>query len=127
MKKKKCWKRIFQHLLQISICNAHILYEKFLGKQLTGLEFRKKLAGQLYTEYKVITHSDSITASNINLALPTINLKDLHAIGKKQDEKNKRCIYCHKSTIYTCVICNIHICPEHHLDYHVTNLYNKQQ
>eukprot|EP01022_Parablepharisma_sp_SALTPOND_P002085 TRINITY_DN1085_c0_g1_i15.p1 TRINITY_DN1085_c0_g1~~TRINITY_DN1085_c0_g1_i15.p1 ORF type:complete len:473 (-),score=-9.90 TRINITY_DN1085_c0_g1_i15:159-1502(-) len=127
MKEKKCWKRTFYHLLEISICNTHILYEKFLAKKPTGIQFRKKLVGQLYTGYKVITHSNSITASNINLALPAINPKDLHAIGKKQDEKNKRCAYCHKSNIHTCVICNIHICPEHHLDYHATNVYNKQQ
>lgn len=111
---KKWWKRVFYHLLEISICNSHILFEKITGRKLSGLEFRKELVCELYKGYQIKSY-----ISNSNL--PLISLLTLHTIIKDKSKHNKRCKFCKIKTSWLCSFCNINLCPQCHLSYHVTN------
>jgi len=109
------------HLLEISICNAHILYEKVLQKQISGLEFRKKLICQLIHGYKIVISvtNDSALIQRIDLNFSAIKIKDIHGISIDKEKFYLKCKICNCRTIYLYPKCNVHLCPEHHLQYHI--------
>ena len=48
----KWWKRVFFHILDTCIVNAHILYNATSVKKLTQLEFRRAVAEGLLCNYE---------------------------------------------------------------------------
>ena len=48
----KWWKRVFFHILDTAIVNAHILYNAMSDVKLTQLEFRRAVAEGLLGEYE---------------------------------------------------------------------------
>lgn len=71
--------------------------------------------------YKIIVpaSNDILRIPKIDFNFPAINIKDLHKISSNADEYYLRCKICNHRTIYLCPKCNVHLCPEHHLQYHI--------
>lgn len=90
-KSLKWWKRIFYHLLEISINNARIWYQKHTGKKVTPLKFRldiidgflKNWSGHLPRKRTRI----QLTNPTLNPLFPAVNLSSLYGIVKKKRSK----------------------------------------
>ena len=110
---RKWWKRLFNHLIDIAVVNSFILYNKSgRGEQLSQKKFREAIVMAVIGKYKVEEISRELAAQ--------------HLI--KKTNKQKACKGCYEgkyfnskripTTPYTCVACNIYLCPNCFYDYH---------
>jgi hypothetical protein len=110
----KWWKPIVFHLLQISIYNAHILYNKHKDVHLSFKRFYEAIVIALIGQPR--RERESIMKS---LAVQLHRLEHIDQFLK--GSKRKTCFYCKvKKSMWQCLDCNIALCiPDCFNNYHM--------
>lgn len=128
-KSLKWWLPIFYHLLEISLNNSRIWYNKHENKKMSPLDFRLEIVEGLLTFWssKIPKKRSYIQITNpsLNPLLPAINILNIHDIIKIAHFRGY-CVMCSNKqheirTCYKCLQCQIAICPTCFKSYH--NLY----
>lgn len=132
LKSKKWYLRIFFHLLNVSIINAWLCYQKKIDKTVDLLTFKSSIANSLIlqgtcedkkrgrpslspTEGK---KKKKICAVSV---IPEIQFDNVgHWPKKSNKEREQRCRHtiCNRRTRYMCGKCKVHICPDCMEDFH---------
>lgn len=116
----KWYKKLFFHLIDLSLLNAHVLFQQKTGKKQPLGEFQLKVIGQLIEKHKL----EPKTLLKRKAPLPS-RLTERHFLGKIPPTNNKinaarRCYVCantknqkrRKETRYLCKQCDIALCFE---------------
>lgn len=123
-KQKKYYKKIFRHLLDISVWNSFLLYKKNGGNH-NNLNFRLKLIERITEEnISCELENNSIHSCKISSALRFQGRHFPSYIPQTEKKINpsRRCIICcqtenengkkiRKETRYYCKICDVALCP----------------
>lgn len=99
-------KKVFIHILEMTIINSHILFNKYtIGKKMSLMEFRIKLIKSLLAtgttnEVEVVTPKQK----------PVDHFPTKLPLGTNNKTKRKRCLVCYKNgkrkdTVYQCEAC----------------------
>lgn len=118
---KKYYKKVFFHLLDISVWNAFVLYQKN-GGQKSNLEFRKTLIERIIAKY----HAPSKKSGRPSIQPGPLRLTERHfpEYVPPTEKKANPCRYCavccskrdekgkkkRKETRYFCKNCNVALC-----------------
>ncbi|CAH2002249.1 unnamed protein product [Acanthoscelides obtectus] len=114
----KCYKKIFFHLLDISILNAHALYQLKTGKKLPLIDFQLQLVKQLLDEHKKAHPRLVAGRANEDFSL-RLTERHFPSLTEQRNEQNKlvprRCVVCSKrrkrrETTYRCLKCDVALC-----------------
>lgn len=116
----KWYKKLFFHLLDLSLLNAHVLYNITTGKNIPLADFQLSLVKEIIAEHHKIKPRAS-TSSKPDDAHSPLRLIERHfpsmyeATEENKRPPCKRCVVCAKSKIrketrYTCVNCNVPLC-----------------
>ena len=108
----KWWKRVFFHILDTCIVNAHILYNATSEKKLTQLEFRRAVAEGLLCNYEAAKVRHRAQDPHLPLRLkerafpepiPDNSRPDCHVCSNRA--AGHRC-----QTSYRCKLCKTPLC-----------------
>lgn len=111
-KSNKWWKRVFHRLLQMSISNSWIMYQKLNGIKSPQIEFLLSLQKQLIEVGKNGTINKYVPGSG----RPPKTRKFMHTIGHQPIlGTRRRCTFCaskkiEQRTLYICNTCNLPLC-----------------
>lgn len=114
----KCYKKIFFHLMDMSVLNAHALYQLKTGKKLPLIDFQLQLVKQLVEEHKKIKSRSVGGIGNENSPLRLIE-RHFPSVTDHRNEQNKlvprRCVVCSKNrkrkeTTFRCLKCDVALC-----------------
>jgi hypothetical protein len=116
----KWYKKLFFHLLDLSLLNAHILYQQKTGNKQPLGDFQLNVIDQLIQKHK----TQPKTNLKRKVPLPT-RLTERHFLGKipptdKKNSATKRCYVCYntknnkkrRETRFVCKQCDIALCFE---------------
>ena len=108
----KWWKRVFFHLLNTAIVNAHILYNAVTDHKLTQLEFRRALAEGLLNGYEAAKARRRTQDDSLPLRLkerpflepaPNGSRLDCHVCSDRASGQRHQ-------TRYQCKVCKTPLC-----------------
>jgi len=133
----KWWKKIFFQLLEYSIHNSKVIYEKLKGKNLSEKEFRMDLIMNFCQKISLhITKPFDVMLNKTNgisifNGMTFINVKNIHSISSTENRGD--CIMCkikknqRTRVNYECLLCKKHICIECFAPYHSEFIYVKPE
>ncbi|KAG5867349.1 hypothetical protein JTB14_038395 [Gonioctena quinquepunctata] len=114
----KWYKKVFLHLLDLSVLNAHVIYKVKTGDHMPLLKFQMKLVKELVDKYQMVRPRAS-SSKTVGEAVP-MRLVARHFpshVEKNQNNKvvAKRCVVCRrhkirKETSFRCAQCNVPLC-----------------
>lgn len=118
-KTTKWYKKIFFHLLDVSVLNAHSTYKTKTGEHISLLDFQTQLVKEIFEKYKRITPRP--TSHRPDLGHNPLRLIERHfpQLNTQCPEQKKRpsnkCVVCSKNkhrrdTVYHCAPCNVPLC-----------------
>ena len=108
----KWWKRVFFHLVDVCVVNAHILYNIATHSSMTQLEFRIAVAQGLLEGYERLRPRHHEPAPEIPLRLTERAFPEPIPGGKRADCKvcsNRAAGQRHQS-MYRCKLCHTPLC-----------------
>lgn len=116
----KWYKKLFFHLLDTSLLNAHVLYKMTSGDNISLINFQLALVKQIVTKYQQEKPRASSSKRPEDGHSP-LRLIDRHFVSMYEaTDKNKRppvrrCVVCAKHKIrretrYTCAKCDVPLC-----------------
>lgn len=107
----KWWKRVFFHLLDVSIVNAHIMYNEVSSKKMTQLDFRIAVAKGL-TEGQERSFRRRSTQSSEHLRLTERAFPELMPGDARPDCRvcSDRATGHRHQTSYRCKLCKTPLC-----------------
>ncbi|KAJ8927974.1 hypothetical protein NQ314_019500 [Rhamnusium bicolor] len=113
------YKKVFFHLLDLSILNAHVIYKMKTGENIPLLQFQIKLIKEIVEKYQKFKPRAS-SSKNIGQDAPMrLVARHFPSHVEKNEKKNKlmakRCVVCRKhkirkETTYKCAQCNVPLC-----------------
>ncbi|KAJ8928125.1 hypothetical protein NQ314_019351 [Rhamnusium bicolor] len=113
------YKKVFFHLLDLSILNAHVIYKMKTGENIPLLQFQIKLIKEIVEKYQKFRPRAS-NSKNIGQDAPMrLVARHFPSHVEKNEKKNKlmakRCVVCRKhkirkETTYKCTQCNVPLC-----------------
>ena len=112
----KWWKRIFLHLIDISIVNSFIIYKKSeLNKGMTQKQFRLEIVRSIIKKYDIsIINKKNISYEAMHYPIRSTNRKTCKNCSKTK-------LYITKKTpisFYFCNICKVYLCIDCFPKYH---------
>ena len=119
----KWWRKLFFHLFNICVLNAHILHKIYAKVKLNLYEFRRELAlalihrGQLTARLPRATGGIPSAARLSERHFPAFNhfsaiqQSRLHLNKKRKKHPSRQCIVCKHETVYQCPDCEVSMCP----------------
>ena len=107
----KWWKRVFFHILDTAIVNAHILYNAMSDVKLTQLEFRRAVAEGLLGEYETTQVRRRAQDPNLPLRLRGRPFPEPVPDGRPDCQvcSDRRAGHRHQ-TQYRCKVCKTPLC-----------------
>lgn len=114
-KSVKWYKKVFFHILDITVRNAYVLYKLNTGKILQLSDFRLEIINSLLEIYGVSRKRIGRPAKNPSFRLIQRHFPDLLANYSESKRSRKECAVCkakniRKETIYFCKDCNVPLC-----------------
>lgn len=129
-KRGKVWyKKQFRHIVNITIQNALIIYQKAVDPSITNLEFRKMLVNEIFLRY-VPTESPRKRGRPSYTEDPC-RMIERHFLNSVPEKKSRRCVVCNskkkrKDTRYECRDCDVGLCVVPCMEiYHTQKHYDK--
>ena len=119
----KWWRKLFFHLLNVCVLNAHVLHTKYAKVKLNLYEFRRELAlalicrGQVTSRLPRSVGSQPCDARLTERHFPAYNhfsaaQKERYSSTKKRKKHPPRkCLVCGHESVYRCPDCNVCLCP----------------
>ena len=108
----KWWKRVFFHLLDLTLVNSHILYKAATSSKMTQLDFRLSVARSLIEGHERPSQCHHISAPELPLCLTERAFPEPIPDGKRADCKVcsiRGAGQCHQ-TGYRCKLCHTALC-----------------
>ena len=105
-------------LVQVSVLNSKIIYEKSNNVKVNELDFLTNIISKIYKNYELETWK-----YENNTSIPFIIRNKLHNMQHIPGSQ-KRCVFCGKKVVYKYKECNKAIHPQCFTEYH-NFIYNK--
>jgi len=119
----KWYKKIIMFGIDCCIINSKIMYELKNGTPITTVNFKERLAAQIFDRYITYKKKNKIKNSTF-LIKNEISTSDYHNIT--QDLNNiGQCKQCSKKAFYICLECGINLHPECFAECHHNRVYDK--
>ena len=108
----KWWKRVFFHLLDVSLVNSHILYKAATSSRITQLDFRLAVAKGLISGFSREHHRHHSPAPQLPTRLTERPFIEPIPEGKRYDCKvcSDRGAGQRHQTGYRCKVCHASLC-----------------
>lgn len=115
----KWYKKIFFHLLDLSVLNSHIVYKIKTGKNINLLDFQRELVKALIAKYKTVQPRSSTRRAEHGHSPLRLIERHFPKMYARNPESNritlKRCVVCskhmkRKETSYYCPSCQVPLC-----------------
>ncbi|CAF0814755.1 unnamed protein product [Didymodactylos carnosus] len=110
-KSTKWYKKLFIHIIDMTILNCFILYKEITKKNISFIDFSMQIIGQIIEKYgfQVKTQRGRPSLDNPS------RLIERHFISTIPENKQRRCVVCSahniaKKTRYECTECNVGLC-----------------
>lgn len=102
------YKKLFFHIMDLCLLNAHIIYLKTTGKKVSVANFQLEVIRQLLETHKMVIRKKRAVVSDSRLQI------EQHFMEKTSPAKH-RCIVCakkkqRKETVYMCKQCQVPLC-----------------
>lgn len=119
----KWWRKLFFHLFNICVLNAHVLHSRYAKVKLNLYEFRRELALALIHRGQAtarLPRASGALPSESRLAdrhFPAYNefsaaqKARLHLNKKRKKHPPRLCIVCKHESVYRCPDCDVCLCP----------------
>lgn len=139
---RKWWKKVFYFLLESSINNANIVYNKINSSEISNLDFRKDLLDEIFGKYVKKDSENTISldgkiqinkeADKLKIDHPCSHKKCVNIVAIHYIEKNSSrgdCELCKinnkpRSRIkYSCNVCRKHFCIRCFKEFHEKFIY----
>lgn len=115
----KWYKKLFFHLVDLSLLNSHVLYKTVTGKNISILDFQLQLVKQILEVYHV-PQTDSRSGRRSADGDNPMRLTERHFVSlipatQKKKTTQRKCVVCAKhdkrsDTRYMCSLCNVPLC-----------------
>lgn len=118
-KSVKWYKKLFFHLLDMTLLNSHAVYKMKTGENIPVADFQLKLVKELLAKYKISKpRSTSRKAPDTDSPLRLTERHFISQFSKDQGtnkQPRKRCVVCskkniRKETTYCCPSCDVPLC-----------------
>lgn len=127
----KWWKRIFYFLVDVTIYNAYVLWDKVSAAEKNFMDFRIMLMYQLsnLTPYLENYEQPQLLSNDIFLVngIKCVKMESLHHLSKSELPKECKCcsgiLGKRKRTRYKCIECGENLHPECFTNYHIKKVY----
>ena len=118
----KWWRKLFFHLFNVCVLNAHVLHSKYADKKLTLYEFRRELALALITRGQLTSRLPRAAVSLPNTARFTdrhfpahnefspLQLANAAHNKKRKTHPSRKCVVCRHESVYRCPDCAKCLC-----------------
>lgn len=115
----KWYKKLFFHMVDLSLLNSHVIYKTTTGKNISLLDFQLQLVKQLLEAYYV-PQSESRNGRRSADGDKALRLTERHFVSmipatQKKISPQRKCVVCVKhdkrsDTRYMCRLCNVPLC-----------------